>query len=69
VLPALPESKNEADEPLVLPGSGDEIETGWTPGPDLDLRPGLLLRLESIGGDFDPNSGWGLTLSGHPDWG
>ena len=54
--------------PLVLPGE-HHSPTNPDPGPDLDLRPGLLLRLEAIGGDFDPNAGWGLTLSGHPDWG
>lgn len=69
VLPGLPGSKDEPGEPLILPGTGEEPGTAWTPRLELDIRPGLLLRLEAAGMDFDPDARWSLTVPEHSDWG
>lgn len=68
VLPALPGSKDGGDSPLVLPGAGEEPGAGLPPAPELDHRPGLLLRLGPAGDDFDPTGGWSLILPAHSDW-
>lgn len=66
--PGPPSSKDDSEGPLVLPGTGEG--PGMDPLPAAELeRPGLLLRLEASGADFDPNAGWALTLPLHPDWG
>lgn len=67
--PGHPSSKDEGDGPLVLPGDGEGPETDPLPAPELDLRPGLLLRHGASGVEFDPFGGWALHLPQHPDWG